>query len=170
MKNLMRPAAIMVLFMFLSISSNVKGQNKQNMQRLDYTMDIHFDAAKNYFSGYQKLIYQNDSSDTLENIFYHLFYNAFQPGSQMENRAHYIRDQDGFYSTIQGLKAEDRGFEQIDSLKINGEVQNYVVTGTILKINPSHRVNPGVTIIMELWFKSQVPEMIVRTGKNNPEQ
>jgi hypothetical protein len=163
-------AALALCVCFVLLSFAVQGQCKQNMQGLYYTMDIHFNAAKNNFSGYQKLIYQNDSPDTLVNLFYHLFYNAFQPGSQMENRAHYIRDQENIYLKIQNLKNTERGFEQIDSLKINGAVQDYGITGTILKINPSHRILPGAKVTIELWFKSQIPEMIVRTGRNNPER
>jgi len=58
-------------------------------------MTIDFDAAANKFSGYQKVIYSNNSPDTLKNIFYHLFYNAFQQGSAMQERALHIRDQEG---------------------------------------------------------------------------
>ena len=86
------PVRAAVLGMLILCGDKASGQCIRNMQRLDYTMDIHFDAARNRFRGYQKLLYQNDSPDTLKNIFYHLFYNAFQPGSQMENRAQYIRD------------------------------------------------------------------------------
>lgn len=164
------PVRVLVSGMLVLFGDKASAQCTQNMQRLDYTMDIHFNANRNRFSGYQKLMYQNDSPDTLKNIFYHLFYNAFQPGSQMENRAQHIRDQDGFYTKIQALNNDERGYEQIDSLKINGETQPFEINGTIMKIRPSRFIAPGESIQIELWFRSQVPLMIVRTGRNNTEQ
>ncbi len=65
-------------------------------------MDIDFNARENTFSGYQHVTYENNSPDTLEHVFYHLFYNAFQPGSAMEERAMFIPDQEGFGQKIQG--------------------------------------------------------------------
>jgi hypothetical protein len=51
---------------------------------------------KNYqYKGKQELVYSNNSSDTLKKVYYHLFNNAFQPGSEMDARLHSIKDPDG---------------------------------------------------------------------------
>lgn len=40
-------------------------------------MDITLDALEHQYKGTQKLTYTNNSSDTLNKVFYHLYYNAF---------------------------------------------------------------------------------------------
>lgn len=147
---------------------NVKTMDQE--QRLSYLVKIDFNAQANTFSGYQQVNYENNSADTLQHIFYHLFYNAFQPGSAMEERALYIRDQEGFGQKIQALKPSEYGYHIIDSLKINGIPQPYSVTGTILKISPLSSINPHTSVVIELWFKSQVPKTIMRTGRDNDEK
>mgnify|MGYP001047287200 CR=1 FL=1 len=139
-------------------------------QRLSYLMKIDFNAQANTFSGYQQVNYENNSPDTLQDIFYHLFYNAFQPGSAMEERAMFIRDQEGYALKIKALKPSECGYQVIDSLKINGILQPYTVTGTILKINLLSAINPHASVNIELWFKSQVPKMIMRSGRDNDEK
>jgi hypothetical protein len=93
-----------------------RGSNYQ--QHVNYSMQIDFNAAENKFNGYQKAIYSNNSPDTLQNIFYHLFYNAFQPGSAMEERATHIKDQEGaIVQKFMSLKPDEYGYQQVDSLK-----------------------------------------------------
>src|SRR6185436_6883672 len=56
-------------------------------QRVKYTMNIDMNVQTNQFTGKQKLEYSNNSPDTLNRVFYHLYFNAFQPGSMMDNRS-----------------------------------------------------------------------------------
>ena len=63
-------------------------------QEVDYTMVIDMDADANQFDGQQTLRYTNNSPDTLHRVFYHLYFNAFQPGSMMDVRSRSIPDPD----------------------------------------------------------------------------
>src|SRR6476469_648530 len=56
-------------------------------QRVKYTMDVKMDVATNRFTGTQRLEYSNNSPDTLNRVFYHLYWNAFQRGSEMDMRS-----------------------------------------------------------------------------------
>src|SRR5689334_8120252 len=56
-------------------------------QRVKYAMDIDMNVQTNRFTGKQKLEYWNNSPDTLKKVFYHLYWNAFQPGSMMDTRS-----------------------------------------------------------------------------------
>jgi len=142
-----------------------------NQQHVNYSMQIDFDAAENKFSGYQKAIYSNNSPDTLQNIFYHLFYNAFQPGSAMEQRALHIRDQESrIVRKMLSLQPDEYGYQQVDSLKINGKRQRFVISGTIMKVILDEAIAPQTETMIEVWFKSQVPKLIMRGGRDNQEQ
>src|SRR5690606_23793922 len=63
-------------------------------QRADYAMNVHVDVKTYKFKGDQKLVYQNNSNDTLRKVYYHLYFNAFQPGSEMDARLSSIGDPD----------------------------------------------------------------------------
>jgi hypothetical protein len=91
--------------------------------------------VKNYqYKGKQELVYSNNSSDTLKKV-YHLFNNAFQPGSEMDARLHSIKDPDGRMvnkvkvdgkevkvSRIEGLKPDEIGYLKISNFKQDGVV------------------------------------------------
>lgn len=53
-------------------------------QHVKYNMDINMDVTTNRMTGKQTLAYTNNSPDTLRKVFYHLYWNAFQPGSMMD--------------------------------------------------------------------------------------
>ena len=56
-------------------------------QRVKYTMNIDMNVQTNQFTGKQSLEYSNNSPDTLTRVFYHLYFNAFQPNSMMDTRS-----------------------------------------------------------------------------------
>ena len=54
-----------------------------------------FSSINNYqYKGKQTLVYTNNSPDDLDKVFYHLYFNAFQPGSEMDIRSLSLRDPD----------------------------------------------------------------------------
>ena len=75
-------------------SASTNSNNGYWQQHVDYTMDVDVDVEKFQYSGTQKLVYTNNSPDDLNNVYYHLYYNAFQPGSEMDARLQSIADPD----------------------------------------------------------------------------
>ena len=63
-------------------------------QRAEYKMDVELNHENHRFSGKQSLTYFNNSPDELNKVFYHLYFNAFQPGSSMDVRSLTIEDPD----------------------------------------------------------------------------
>src|ERR1043165_4689402 len=76
---------VIIVFLFCSIASYSQPDRWQ--QRVKYTMNIDMNVQTNQFTGKQKLEYTNNSPDTLYKVFYHLYFNAFQPGSMMDTRS-----------------------------------------------------------------------------------
>ena len=79
-------------FSFGSMIAQNKGYWQQHV---DYKMDVTMDVKNYQYKGKQELVYTNNSQDTLKKVYYHLFNNAFQPGSEMDARIQTIKDPDG---------------------------------------------------------------------------
>lgn len=154
--------------MFLSSLS--MGQELGWQQKVEYAMDIKMDVTNDTFSGTQKLVYYNNSPDTLNKVFYHLYFNAFQPGSMMDVRSRTIDDPDRrVKSRIYNLKPSEIGFQKVASLKQDGKKLTYEVQGTILEVMLDKPILPGKTSKFDMVFNGQVPAQIRRSGRDNAE-
>src|SRR5699024_11341434 len=77
-----------ILLVLLSLSSlSSFAQSDYWQQKVDYQMDVKMDVETNRLKGTQTLTYWNHSQDTLHRVFFHLYWNAFQPGSMMDVRS-----------------------------------------------------------------------------------
>src|SRR5690606_34931440 len=92
-------------------------------QAVKYKMDVTMDAHKNQYHGTQVLEYTNNSPDTLNKVFFHLYYNAFQPNSMMDVRSRTIADPDKRVGDrISKLKPDEIGYLKVNKLTMNGQV------------------------------------------------
>jgi len=126
------------------------------------------------YSGTQMLVYTNNSPDTLRRVFYHMYFNAFQPGSEMDMRLQNIQDPDGRMmdggeSRIAVLKPEEAGFLRSGSLSQDGQELSPVLEGTVLVVPLASPVLPGGSTTFDMRFEGQVPLQIRRAGRNNSE-
>jgi hypothetical protein len=114
-------------------------------QHVDYTMVVKMDVNTFNYGGTQKLIYTNNSPDELDQVFYHLFYNAFQPGSEMDVRSITIADADSRVGDrISKLQKDDFGFLNIVSLTQNKVPLKYTVAGTVLEVQLNSPIKSSV--------------------------
>jgi hypothetical protein len=160
-----------VLAFFVGLTSIYSQNNfKYWQQHVDYTMDINIDVKTFQYGGSQQLIYTNNSPDDLEVVFYHLFYNAFQPGSEMDVRSMTIGDADSRVGDrISKLQKEDIGFLNVVRLTQNGEQVKHTVVGTVLEVELKTPIISGESAVFEMEFQGQVPPVIRRAGKNSNE-
>ncbi len=156
----------------------VHAQPNRWQQKVKYSMDIDMDISTNRFSGKQKLVYTNNSPDQLKKLFYHLYFNAFQPGSSMD-----IRSQELGKNLINGradwdprvkdriskLKEDEIGYQKIKILKVNGVAQEFVYHETILEVKLSKAILPKSTVTIDMEFEAQVPLQVRRSGRDNPQ-
>ncbi|WP_064966782.1 M1 family metallopeptidase [Tenacibaculum ovolyticum] len=150
----------------------VKKSTSQNywQQHVDYTMDIDMNVKTYQYKGTQKLVYTNNSPDVLNKVFYHLYFNAFQPNSQMDIRSRNIKDPDKRVGDrISKLLPSEIGFIKVGSLKQNGSVVKHKTVGTILEVTLNEAIQPGESVTFDMIFDAQVPKQIRRSGRNNKE-
>ncbi len=159
-----------IFFITIFLHNPLAAKNNNWQQYVHYKMDISFDVKKHQFRGKQKLILVNNSPDTLTQLFYHLYLNAFQPGSAMDTRSCNIADPDSRIGTrISKLKKSEIGFQKIEKLNINGKELKYFVNETILEVILETPILPSDTTIIEMDFFSQVPIQIRRNGRDSNE-
>lgn len=160
-------------FLILMLSGLVTmafGQPERWQQRIYYQMEIDFDVQTHRYEGSQRVVYQNNSPDVLDKVFYHLYFNAFQPNSMMDMRSRTIADPDSrVRDRIFNLKDNEIGYQKIQSLKQNGVPVRFEVVGTILEVELNEPVQPGASTVLDMVFEAQVPLQIRRTGRDNDE-
>jgi len=168
MKNAYKLIVLVSLFAF----AKAYAQNNTSywQQHVDYEMEIDMNVKNYQYDGTQKLEYTNNSPETLDRVFYHLYFNAFQPGSEMDVRSRNIADPDGrVKDRISKLAPDEIGFIKVNSLTQDGKKLTYEVAGTVLEVQLATPIAPGVTTTFEMDFKGQVPTQIRRSGRNNKE-
>src|SRR5215510_5974722 len=175
-KLILVPCALSLVFFSIA-------QPDRWQQRVKYTMNVDVNVTTNRFSGKQKLEYWNNSPDTLTRVFYHLYWNAFQPNSMMDTRsrrqgtivlrqgrnANDVLDWDQrVRDRIQNLKPEEYGYQKVLSLKMNGRPQDFKVLETILEVDLDKPILPRSKVTFDMEFESQVPLQVRRSGRDNP--
>ena len=139
-------------------------------QHTDYTMNVDMDVNRYQYTGDQTLVYTNNSPETIDRVYYHLFFNAFQPGSKMDVRSRTIADPDPRVgSRIIALESNEIGYLHVSNMTQDGTSLNPMEEGTILVVPLAKPIAPGTSTTLKMNFKGQVPQQIRRSGRNNKE-
>jgi len=151
-------------------------------QRANYDIHIDMDVDNSQYKGYQKLEYFNNSPDDLSVLYYHLYFNAFQPGSEMDITLQNVADPDLrmvlnegtdespiYRSKIAVLNQDEIGFIDVRSLAQDGKEVTFHVNDTILIVYLGTPVKSGESTNLEMHFLGQVPKLILRAGRDSEE-
>ena len=76
-------------FALLIVISSVQlfAQPERWQQQINYKIDASLDVQKNTIKGTEEILYTNNSTDTLRKVYFHMYWNAFQPNSNMDVRS-----------------------------------------------------------------------------------
>jgi len=164
-------------FALICCCQQIFSQPDRWQQRVKYTMAVDMNVKTNQFTGKQKLEYWNNSPDTLTKVFYHLYFNAFQPNSMMDTRSRELgkitsgnrpdwdqRVKDRIFN----LKPDEIGYQNILVLKMDGRPQKFITQETILEVRLDKPILPKSKVTFDMDFEAQVPLQIRRSGRDNP--
>lgn len=144
-------------------------------QHAKYKMEIDVNAALFTYKGKQTIEYTNNSPDELSVVYFHLYWNAFKPGSMMDQRvesqgvAGDSRLQRAGVSRLQSIAPEAEGKQNIRVLKQAGKDLRFEIQETIMKVTLAEPIKPGGTTTFSMEWDAVIPEQIRRAGRNNNE-
>jgi hypothetical protein len=158
---------LLTLFIITQTFSLTKAYWQQEVQ---YVMDVSLNNTNHTIKGKQTITYTNNSPDKLDIVYFHLYFNAFQPNSQMDTRSRQIIDPDKRVGDrIFYLKQNEIGFQNVSSVKQDGKILAFEIRETIMLVRLSNSILPGKSAKFELEFEAQIPVQIRRSGRNNSE-
>jgi hypothetical protein len=172
---------VTVLCVIVSVAGFAQPDRWQ--QRVKYTMNIDMNVQTNQYTGKQKIDYWNNSPDTLNRVFFHLHWNAFQPNSMMDARSRrqgtisLRKDRQGndivdwdarVQDRILNLSEDEIGYNRVSAVKMNGRPQQMKLHETILEVILDKPILPKSKVTFDMDWTAQVPLQVRRSGRDNP--
>lgn len=160
----------------LLLSLSIPGLNPGGLQAgmapviVKYKIDVRLNPDEKSFSGDETLVYFNASSDTLNELQFHLYLNAFK-----SRQTTFMRES-GRQRTIPEFKEENNGWINITSIHVESSPD---LAGSLEFIQPDDGnkndetaarlpllipVLPGDSVSMKIGFSGKVPKVIARSG------
>ena len=179
MKNKITLVALFVMFSLMQVLA----QADRWQQKIDYTIKAALNVQDNIVKGSENIIYTNNSPDSLKKVYFHMYWNAFQPNSAMDSRSRElgknlltnrrgdnVQDWDArVKDRIQKLSPTEIGYQRVSSISVNGVAQKLVDHETILEVQLTKAIAPKSSVTLAVQFEAQVPVQIRRSGRDNAE-
>jgi len=158
------------LALLLLVPSALAQQSTPWQQEVAYEIDVRLLADRHRLRGEQRLVYTNNAPDTLRQVFYHLYFNAFQPTSMMAERNRHLPDPDRrVVPRIFELGPDEIGVYDIRTLTQNGTPVAFDIDDTVMQVTLAEPIPPGTSATFEMTFEAQVPLQTRRSGRDNRE-
>ena len=116
-------------------------------QDVHYKIIADIDEKSRIIHGQESLEYWNNSPDTLKDVFFHLYQNAFQPDSYYDdlNNNNNVKPRFGVYEHF-------RLGTLIESISINKSPVEYRIDNTIMHISLKESILPGAKVLFDIKF------------------
>lgn len=149
-------------------SSNSLGQENYWQQHVYYTIDVSLDTENKALTGTETIIYRNNSTDILDEIYLHLYPNAFKDYNSTlakEAKADY---------RLPRFNPEDNGYIDIKEMRVMRRTESpdwqsaplmaYEIDDTILKSRLPDPLPPGGELMIEIVFYEKIRKFLGRAG------
>jgi hypothetical protein len=137
---------------------------------VDYRIGVKLNHEMRQLIGQQRLIWRNPSNDTIPDLWFHLYLNAFkspnttffkESGGQLRGAA---QGQDNWgWIQINSLKLED-GTDLTGSMRFEQPDDQNPEDQTVMRVPLPTPVPPGGTVTLDFIFTAQLPRVFARTG------
>ncbi len=129
-------------------------------QFVHYTIKARLDTEKHMLTGSERILYRNNSPDTLRLFYLHLYPNAYK-----SKNTQFIKDfRRGFNFTLLDIPEKHRGFLDLENVRVEGRKTAVEVDETIAKIELPAPLLPGDSMVVEMNFREKVRRHLGRAG------
>jgi len=142
---------------------------KNNPPYTDYwQQDVHYkikatlDTKSRDINAHQILVYCNNSPDTINHVYFHLYQNAFQKGSWTDQ---YRKDVNSWYPYSRRMKDESGTYIK-EITNDSGEVLQTQLDNTILKVDLKHSLMPDDSVTFIIDFRTHISTLSYRMRYN----
>lgn len=128
-------------------------------QNSRYIINAAFDDKNMLIEAKQQIYYENTTGQTMENLYFHLYPNAFK---NSDTAPFEVKDMARAYPN-----GFSEGWIEIISIKKGSKKINYKIMGegdTNLRITPKKPIEPGASIELTMEFKVKLPNSVGRMG------
>ncbi|HEX6737396.1 MAG TPA: M1 family metallopeptidase [Vicinamibacteria bacterium] len=168
--SLFAGAALMALGLGAAGRAGAARLPEKAEQVVDYDIKVRLDAAQKQLAGRQRLTWRNPSSDTVRDLWFHLYLNAFK-----NSQSTFVRESGG---QLRGdrMSKENWGWIDVDSMKLADGTDlkpglrfdhpddDNAQDQTVARVELPQPVPPGGQVTLDIEFHAQLPEVFARTG------
>ncbi|HNS18583.1 MAG TPA: M1 family metallopeptidase [Bacteroidales bacterium] len=129
--------------------------------RADHTLDVSFNPDNNILTGKARTIYFNDSPDTLDVLYFHLYPNYYKKGLHRDYDVNPLDEHDGL--TIRQITVDGN---PLDLTPLNNSI---FISHTLMMVRPPDPVMPLQSVILDMSWDYRInKESHLRTGQVDP--
>ena len=152
---------LLMIIMASALWLSAQAEEPYFQQGIRYDIKADIDPESAIIAGIENISYFNNSPDTLNEIYFHLYFNAFQPGSYLDRQERRAGD----YS-IANTSKKKQGYVNIDVIKIDDQqIENHLIDNTIMTVPLISPLCPGDSVVFYIEFTSQIPAQGSRTAR-----
>lgn len=133
-------------------------------QRLDYTINATLDEPRGVLGGDQRVVYHNNSPDSLRSVSFHLYLNAFRPGSRWSDA-----DSVEHRRRFNDLKDPDYGYNRVGDVRVDGSpvgaAYPFAPDSTIVRFALPRTVAPGDSFVVTMRWEARPSTVPRRQGR-----
>ena len=118
-------------------------------QDVYYKIDVNIDEVTDIIEGTEQLTYTNNSADGLDFVYFHLYQNAFQPDSYLDE----LQQQNNKKPSYGKYESKKLG-TIIDKMTVNGTPVKMELDNTILKVYLPSTLAPNTSITFDMSFRT----------------
>jgi len=137
---------------------------------VDYQISVRLDPETKRLAGRERIVWRNPSGDTVPDLWFHLYLNAFrntlstfyrESGGQLRNDA--MTEGSWGWIDVTALRLAD-GTDLLPSLTFEHPDDDNADDRTVARVELPAPVPPGASVELEIEFTAQLPQVFARTG------
>lgn len=129
-------------------------------QDVRYTIRARLDTGDHMLAGTERIVYTNNSPDTLRSVYLHLYPNGYRSKDTNLLREYRRR----FNYTLIDLPGKYRSYLTIDSVLVDGRTVEPRIDDTLAELALPEPLLPGASLTMDVRFEEKIRRQIGRAG------